>query len=368
MRRLSVPASVAAAFLAIPSLTPAAVSAQNMFFLSDGDCAWGDRGDAVWASSIQGYSSQYDETQWSAARALGEPDVFPRYGDLAGAWAASSRDNVYDHIDVLFPHAVDAGELWVFETNGGGVYLVSAINPDGSTTVLGMEPPQRSAGISAASHIVVPVVPNRTIIGVRIATSSALANAYAEVDAVAAIPARPCTDNRSLAPEAAEIPTGAHVAVNALPGTTPPKVVWVSSVLEYGSQYNASGWAATQVVGAPDVFPNHGDLPGAWAPARPDQAVDALRVQFPRTQTREIWIYETFGVGGTWMVEGEADGTPRLIWASTPSPVSPDQARVLRIVLPEPRPIEALSIAISPRAVGAYTEIDAIGLVPDGGE
>lgn len=346
---------------------PGGLAAQNMFFLADGQCAWGSRGDALWGASIRDASSEYNTTEWAARQALGRPDVFPRYGDVPGAWAPSSPDNPFDYVDVLFPQAVDAGEIWVFETNGGGVYLISAINPDGSMTALALEETQSTDKISVASQIVVPVVPARSIIGVRIATSPALAATYAEVDAVAALPTRPCSDARGLTSSVRTLAAGIQLPASALPATM-PKQVWASAVLDFGTEYDNPGWAASQALGAPDVFPNYGDLAGAWAPATPDGPVDLLSLQFPETNTREIWIYQTFGAGGTWMVRGGDGASGTLLWAGTPAPQSTAEARVLRIVLPEARVLSGVSIVTSPRAVGAYTEIDAVALVPAGQE
>jgi hypothetical protein len=54
---------------------------------------------------VRGYSTQFDATSWAAGRALGAPDVWPRYGDLAGAWAPSSRTNLADYLEVMWGHA-----------------------------------------------------------------------------------------------------------------------------------------------------------------------------------------------------------------------------------------------------------------------
>jgi len=343
---------------ALALLAPGLLAAQAPLRVSAGGCDWQRRSDAVWASAVRGFSSQYNTSTWAASQALGQPDVWPSYGDLPGAWAPSSASNLADFLEVLFPQPVTAAELWVFETNGaGGVYAVAAINLDGSTTPLAVSTPAQLA--TRAQQIVVPVEPARQMLGVRIATSSAVADTYGEVDAVAALPARACSAG-PFTPAA----VGLRFAPSALPAMTPPGAVWAGGVRRFTSQFNASGWAATQVLGEPNVFPRHGDLTGTWAPSSTNAILDYLVLDFPATWTQEIWVYETYGVGGLWLVEDMTGGSPVALWADAPAPVSTTEARLLRIVLPAPRQISALRVVTSPRAVQRYTELDAVALVP----
>jgi len=346
---------VAAVALFLPALLPA----QTPIRLPPGGCAWEARTDAVWGASVRGFSSQYNTSSWAATQALGTPNVWPRYGDLTGAWAPSSAANLADYLEIMFPQPVTANEVWVFETNGaGGVYAVGAINPDGSVVPLAVATPARMG--NAATQIVVPVEPARLIAGVRIATSSAVADTYGEVDAVAAVPVRACSAGREFSVAA----SGMRLPPSALTSVAPPGVVWASGVLRQTSQFDPSAWAATQALGAPTVFPRHGDIPGAWAPANTNSVLEFVVLQFPATYTQEILVYETYGVGGVWLVEDMSTGSPVALWADAPGPVSPTEARQLRIVLSQPRTISALRVASAPRAVQAYPEVDAVGLVP----
>ncbi len=345
---------------ALALLVPGLLAAQAPLRVSAGGCDWQSRSDAVWGSSVRSFSSQYNTSSWAASQALGPPNVWPRYGDLVGAWAPSSPSNLADFIEVMFPQPVLASELWVFETNGaGGVYAVAAINLDGSTTPLAVSTPARLA--DQAQQIVVPVEPARTVLGVRIATSSAVADTYGEVDAVAALPTRACSAG-PFTPAA----VGLRFAPSALPAMTPPGAVWAGGVRRFTTQYSTSGWAATQALGEPNVFPRHGDLTGTWAPSSTSAILDFLVLEFPPTWTQEIWVYETYGVGGLWLVEDMTSGSPVAVWADAPGPVSTTEARLLRIVLPAPRQISALRLVTSPRAVQRYTELDAVALVPAG--
>ncbi|KAL5015078.1 hypothetical protein ScPMuIL_009348 [Solemya velum] len=48
--------------------------------------------------------------------------------------------------------------------------------------------------------------------------------------------------------------------------------LWVSRVTAFSSQYDSNGWSASKVVGPLAVFPQYGDIRGAWAPGSIDNA------------------------------------------------------------------------------------------------
>ena len=111
---------------------------------------------------------------------------------------------------------------------------------------------------------------------------------------------------------------------NAMP--TPAGVSFATGVTSFTSQFGSSAaWFASRAVGFPDVYPRHGDLPGAWAPASTASPRDELVLQFSGALTQEIWVFETWGVA---------------------------------------RPITALRLVVSPVSVAAYPEIDAVAIVP----
>ena len=45
-----------------------------------------------WVRGVRSYSSQYNSDSWSAAKVIGAPQVYPRYGDIAGTWAQKNKD------------------------------------------------------------------------------------------------------------------------------------------------------------------------------------------------------------------------------------------------------------------------------------
>lgn len=88
-----------------------------------------------------------------------------------------------------------------------------------------------------------------------------------------------------------------------------------------------------------------------------------LSLSFSGAPTQEIWVFETYGVGGLYEVYDISGGASVLLWRGSPGPVAA-AARVLRITLPQPRNVGALQLVVNPSSVGAYPEIDAVAIVP----
>jgi len=350
----------------LPTFIPAALAAQVApVRLPAGACDYQTRPGVAWAASVRAFSTQYDASSYAATQALGAPNVFPRYGDIPGAWAPQNADSPADYLEVLFAAPVMASELWVFESNGtGGTYGIAAINPDGSTTPLAVSQPMRLAG--AASQIVVPVNPPRVVSGVRVEVSSAAVGTYAEIDAVAAAPLPSCQPGAVVAP-VATYGTAVRLTPAQLGGlTVPPGAVFATAVLAVSSEYNSEEWSARQALGPPNVFPQHGDLQGTWAQASGSRR-DSITLQFPQTMVQEIWVYETNGVGGLYRVDDVSSGMAVPLWAGTAAPLSDGQSRILRLTLAAPRAITALRLLTDPDAVNTYVEIDAVAVVPAAG-
>src|SRR5262245_31473669 len=73
-----------------------------------------------WATTVRNFSSEYSTANWSAQQALGAPNVFPRSGDLDGAWASREPDATTEFIEVGFAQPQRASALEVYETYNPG--------------------------------------------------------------------------------------------------------------------------------------------------------------------------------------------------------------------------------------------------------
>lgn len=78
-----------------------------------------------WVSRVTDFSSQYNTNSWSANQVVGEPNVYPSYGDLHGTWASKVKD-ANQFIELEFPEAIYVTGIDIYETyHAGGVKAIS---------------------------------------------------------------------------------------------------------------------------------------------------------------------------------------------------------------------------------------------------
>jgi hypothetical protein len=76
-------------------------------------------------SKVISFSSQYNTSGWGANQVIGEPRVYPRYGDLQGSWAP--RDCTQEYLEVEFPEELFINAISIYETyNAGAVTDIGA--------------------------------------------------------------------------------------------------------------------------------------------------------------------------------------------------------------------------------------------------
>ncbi|XP_045211208.2 TD and POZ domain-containing protein 2-like [Mercenaria mercenaria] len=89
-----------------------------------------------WVERVTGYSSQYDADRWNAGQVIGEPKVYPNYGDRRGAWAMQNID-ANQFIEVEFREAVYVTGIDIYETyHAGGVKAIKALGDQGQWRTL----------------------------------------------------------------------------------------------------------------------------------------------------------------------------------------------------------------------------------------
>jgi hypothetical protein len=152
------------------------------------------------------------------------------------------------------------------------------------------------------------------------------------------------------------------------PAPRPLPIAWASAVQGFSSQYDDPSWAATQVLGPPNVFPRHGDLPQAWASRLPDGPAEWIAVEFARASPiAEVVVYETFNPGSIARVALTAeDGSVHDVPVE-PAEVeaSPEGSAVRRFRLPcTAYRVRSVRLELDTAQVAGWNEIDAIGVVP----
>jgi len=358
------------------------------------------RARAVWPRHAEA-SSTYG-AGWAPAAMLGPPRVFPRSGDIAGAWAPGPRHSPVEWVELEFDADAPVHAVRVLETHqAGSVFAIVDATTDDEDLLYAADPAHRAG----AWALEVTLSPPRHVRRVRVYVVN---HGWAELDTVgllvdAATPLgsqpgapRPrsalglvlglvavgfaavvglvvATGSRSVpaavqhAPQPAVSVAGATMQFTApsLDDLSHRKTLWASEVTGFSSQYSAARNAAGGVVGVPDVYPRTGDLDGAWAPLATDGGHEWITVQFPSptVATAVVWA-ETFHPGAVVRVEDLSNpSTPLTLWDGTPT-AAPTGATIAEVRLAAPRPVTALRLTLNTRLVPGWNEIDAIGLIP----
>jgi hypothetical protein len=146
--------------------------------------------DVQWATSVRAVSSEFGADKWSAKQALGQPDVFPRSGDVPQAWASKEADTGSEFVELGFA-PIRARGIRIYETfNPGAIASVEAIAESGAhIKAFEAAAPTPAPPASRATTIDLPCTAER-IIAVRITLASARVPGWNEIDAVGLVPCR----------------------------------------------------------------------------------------------------------------------------------------------------------------------------------
>ncbi len=355
---------------------------------------------ALWPSGAE--ASTTFGGSWSPSSMLGPPRVFPRHGDIGGAWAPAPRESPVEWVEARFATPLPVRAVRVFETNqAGSTFAVVDVSHDETLLFAG---PVSSEGGARALEVLVD--PPRVITAVRVYVVN---RGWTEIDTIGLVTAMPLPPTQQVAvqPRRAtgcaliglaalavvvamsvggyllaspprSVPSRAALpaAQSALPGGTlsfPPDpvtsftsrgVVWASAMVDHSSEYSATRNAASDVLGPPDVFPLSGDRDGAWASASTDGGEEWVTVRFPSPVRAAsiVWL-ETFHPGAVSRVDDVSDGAATTLWSGAmPAPAEPVSAPELTLLTP--RVITAVRVVLDTRRVAGWNEIDAIGLIP----
>jgi hypothetical protein len=129
-------------------------------------------------------------------------------------------------------------------------------------------------------------------------------------------------------------------------------------------------WGPEQATGAPDTWPQSGDLVTAWASQTPDGQPEWLELTYDGPiRAVAVSIYETFNPGAVNRVTGfDANGQEVQFWAgSDPTPVGKDKGVSVIAVHPEFN-LTRIGIYLDSPNVPGWNEIDAVGLLDDTGK
>ena len=145
------------------------------------------------------------------------------------------------------------------------------------------------------------------------------------------------------------------------------RIWWAAQADEFSSQYNDTAWAAHRATGGPEVYPQHGDITGAWATNNEDRGLEWIHVSFQhQIMAKGVMILETYNPGAVARVDDCSNMPERvMLWSGDTDGIGTNTqgARALYLELQQPREMWKLCVYLDTSRVRGWNEIDAIGLV-----
>lgn len=124
-------------------------------------------------------------------------------------------------------------------------------------------------------------------------------------------------------------------------------------------------WGPEQATGAPNTWPNSGDLTTAWASATPDGQREWLELTYKdATRPAAVLVYETYNPGAVDRVTGyDANGKEVDLWSGAdPTPAGSEKGISVIPVHPD-FDLTRIRIYLDSPKVPGWNEIDAVGLL-----
>lgn len=137
-----------------------------------------------WASSVISFSSEWEPFDWGAIQALGEPDLYPNYGDIETAWSPAGHDD-QEFLELGFAHPIPINFIDIYETFGPDfVDTVFVKNPNTDQyEIVYTAIPEYKGDSSQILHITFPMT-SFPVSEVMISMDMSVVLGWNEVDAV----------------------------------------------------------------------------------------------------------------------------------------------------------------------------------------
>lgn len=144
---------------------------------------------ARWADSVVGMSSEYYPAvpSWNAVEALGKPNVYPDYGDIAEAWTSQTQDGQREYLELgFFANPQQVASIAIFETyNPGAIDTLYVKNPNNNLWEVVWSDSAYDRGDSSRIFIANFAKTSFNVSVIRIAINSPKVVSWNEIDAVA---------------------------------------------------------------------------------------------------------------------------------------------------------------------------------------
>ncbi|MFN8300481.1 MAG: choice-of-anchor Q domain-containing protein [Chitinophagales bacterium] len=163
--------------------------------------------------------------------------------------------------------------------------------------------------------------------------------------------------------------TAMSVLLNSQTYAVGAQQFWADTVEDVSTEYTTSGnWSAEQTLGAPNTYPNYGDISTAWTPETYGEGRDFIVVGYDSAiVANRVLVYQTNAPGliDTVFVRDATNGTWHNVYTAT-AQNGPQVATILTVNLPGTMSINGVRLEISTDIADDWMEIDAIGLERDG--
>ncbi len=141
------------------------------------------------ADTVVRFSSQYTSGNWAAFQILGQPNVYPGYGDNPSAWTHATADGQREWIELKFNNPGPISSIGIYETyNPGAVDTVYVKNPLNGLWDIVWSGTAAFTGAQSRIFIVDFPLTVYSVSEIRIAINSPVVGGYNEYDAVAISP------------------------------------------------------------------------------------------------------------------------------------------------------------------------------------
>ncbi len=144
---------------------------------------------ASWVDTVYAFSSEFvpSTPSWNAGEIIGEPNVYPYYGDVGEAWASENQDDRREYLEFGFlSFNRPAQSIAVFETfNPGAIDTVYVRNPSTQAWVTVWSGKAFEYGDSSRIFVVQFPKTDFDVRDVRLAIASDSISGWNEIDAIA---------------------------------------------------------------------------------------------------------------------------------------------------------------------------------------
>ena len=293
-----------------------------------------------WATGVVGFSSEDDEPDYAAAQALGPPDTWPAYDDLATAWAPLTQDEQREWIELSYGAPAPINSIWAFETyNPGAIDSAYVWNPNaGHYDLVWHGAAAAGPPVAHVKAITFPLTPY-PVSRIRLALNSPAVPGWNEIDAV------------GIGTDSLVVPTRA----------------WASGALVSSA---SSGHGAAKLLGPPDDYPNprpH-DAAGSWLSATADDQREWIQLTY--ATPRPIFgveVYETYNPDAVDSIYAIAhdDHALHLVYAQSPHPIDIDANLIQATFATTPYDVDGLRVTLASDHIRDFNGIDAVAILGD---